>query len=308
MAYTRSSEKINFLYDYSQLYELISTLITRKLRTIDDSLVDDFGLSDVDKSIYNSLAENTVKTILLLMMKMTYGISDDIVLEFPDQTNLILNHSFEVHRSSGLNQSDFDYWIEYGQAAPNYVQACSSLLYVHEGDYSCKINRGASGSPSITQYIDIKEGANYKLSYWSRDNSLLQIRCSTGISVLNQGSDLGNSLTKIEVEFKCTEVVDPYIKLLTYGSPVLVKEATFDYIILTQDTIIFRINDKTGFNDNYLPPVDNNLKEYLKHDILRQWFQIYNLSELVKAEEVYIKTLEFSMFKNFIELRKPLIS
>jgi len=309
MSYTRTSSKINFLYDYSQLYELISTLITRKLRTIDDKFVDDYGLTDVDKAIYNSLAENTAKTILLLMMKMTYGIDEDIVLVFPDETNLLSNASFENYEAKvpGPNQDDFTDWTENNQSNPlgMHIQAVSGEGYVALGNYAVKISTDQTQSPTMTQVIDLEKGVNYKISYYTRNNALLIIYPD---QLTVNTNAFGNTLTKKEVEFKYTsDNVNPYIQLSTNpgaGS----KEATFDYMILYADSLIFRINDKEGFNDNLLFPVDNSIKEYLKHDILRQWFQIYNLTELVKAEMIYIRNLELSLFKNFIELRKPLIT
>lgn len=307
MSYTRTSSKINFLYDYSQLYELISTLITRKLRTIDGKFVDDYGLTDVDKAIYNSLAENTAKTILLLMMKMTYGIDEDIVLVFPDETNLLSNASFEVFDGTADDgiTDDFEDWIESGATATKVIQAVTPTAYVANGDIAVKISTDVFISPTLKQVIDLEKGVNYKLSYYTRNNALLIIYPD---QLTVNTNAFGNTLTKKEVEFKYTsDNVYPYIQLSTNpgaGS----KEATFDYMILYADSLIFRINDKEGFNDNLLFPVDNSIKEYLKHDILRQWFQIYNLTELVKAEMIYIRKLELSLFKNFIELRKPLIT
>jgi hypothetical protein len=73
-------------------------------------------------------------------------------------------------------------------------------------------------------------------------------------------------------------------------------------------TITFIIKYKTGYNTNYLIPIDNFIERYLKHSVQKQWYESCNLNKFAEAEQVELNVIVRKLLDGFIELRKSSLS
>jgi hypothetical protein len=73
-------------------------------------------------------------------------------------------------------------------------------------------------------------------------------------------------------------------------------------------TITFIIKYKTGYNTNYLIPIDNFIERYLKHSVQKQWYESCNLNEFAEAEQVELNVIVRKLLDGFVELRKAGLS
>ena len=87
MSYTRypeSSNQLTFYYQKSNIFNLVHvrTMYRAKMMLNDqkESMVDDYGMSSDEDDAFKIFIEDAVNDVLQIVLKMTYGVSDALVL------------------------------------------------------------------------------------------------------------------------------------------------------------------------------------------------------------------------------------